>query len=57
MKAWVLHGINDLRFEETNTPIIGEKEVLLAVKAVGVCGSDIPRFLYGDLLLSTDTGA
>lgn len=46
MKAWVLHGINDLRFEETNTPIIGEKEVLLAVKAVGVCGSDIPRVFY-----------
>lgn len=43
MKAWVLHGINDLRFEETNTPIIGENEVLLAVKAVGICGSDIPR--------------
>ena len=46
MKAWVLHGINDLRFEETNTPVIGEKEVLLAVKAVGVCGSDIPRVFY-----------
>lgn len=46
MKAWVLHGINDLRFEEVNTPIIGENEVLLAVKAVGICGSDIPRVFY-----------
>lgn len=46
MKAWVLHGINDLRFEETNTPLIGEKEVLLAVKAAGICGSDIPRVFY-----------
>lgn len=46
MKAWVLHGINDLRFEETNTPIIGENEVLLAVKATGICGSDIPRIFY-----------
>ena len=46
MKAWVLHGINDLRLEELNSPIIGEKEVLLAVKAAGICGSDIPRVFY-----------
>lgn len=43
MKAWVLHGINDLRYGEVNSPTIGENEVLLAVKAAGVCGSDIPR--------------
>ena len=30
MKAWILHGINDLRFEEADAPIIGENEVLLA---------------------------
>ncbi len=47
MKAWVLHGINDLRFEEINTPIIGENEVLLSVKAAGICGN---------LLLSAHTG-
>lgn len=43
MKAWVLHHINDLRWEETDAPQIGENEVLVAVKAVGICGSDIPR--------------
>lgn len=46
MKAWVLHGINDLRLEEINTPTIGENEVLLAVKAAGICGSDIPRVFH-----------
>lgn len=46
MKAWVLHNINDLRFEEVNSPAIGENEVLLAVKAAGICGSDIPRVFY-----------
>lgn len=46
VKAWVLHGINDLRFENTNTPTIGENEALLAVKAVGICGSDIPRVFH-----------
>ena len=43
MKAWVLHDINDLRLEEVLTPAPGEKEVLVKVKAAGVCGSDIPR--------------
>lgn len=46
MKAWVLHGINDLRYEEVDSPIIGENEVLVAVKAAGICGSDIPRIFY-----------
>lgn len=46
VKAWVLHGINDLQFEEVNSPTAGENEVLLAVKAVGICGSDIPRVFY-----------
>lgn len=46
MKAWVLHGINDLRFEDINSPAMGENEILLAVKAVGICGSDIPRVFY-----------
>lgn len=46
MKAWVLHGINDLQLEEINSPAIGENEVLLAVKAAGICGSDIPRVFY-----------
>lgn len=46
MKAWVLHGINELKLEEVNTPIIGGSEVLLSVKAAGICGSDIPRIFY-----------
>lgn len=46
VKAWVLHDINDLRFEEAEVPDIGEKEVLVAVKAAGICGSDIPRVFY-----------
>ena len=43
MKAYVLHGINDLRFEEVGKPEIKANEVLVNVKAVGICGSDIPR--------------
>ena len=47
MKAWVLHGVNDFKYEEVDKPIVSEDEVLVEVKAVGICGSDIPR-VYKD---------
>ncbi len=43
MKAYVLHGINDLRYEDVNEPEIPEGWALVEVKAAGICGSDIPR--------------
>ncbi|MBO5487008.1 MAG: galactitol-1-phosphate 5-dehydrogenase [Eubacterium sp.] len=43
MKAWVLHGINDIKLECVEEPVLEEGEVLVAVKATGICGSDIPR--------------
>ena len=46
MKAWVLHNINDLKLEEAENPDLQDDEVLVAVKAAGICGSDIPRVFY-----------
>jgi len=43
MKAWVLHRAGNIRYEEVRKPEPGEGEVLVAVKAAGICGSDIPR--------------
>jgi L-iditol 2-dehydrogenase len=43
MKAWVLYGINDLRLIEVPTPTPKNGEVLVQVKAAGICSSDIPR--------------
>lgn len=43
MKAWVLHGIGDIRFEDVEEPDLQEGEVLIQVKVAGICGSDIPR--------------
>jgi L-iditol 2-dehydrogenase len=43
MNAWVLHGIDDFRYEQVNEPELKEDEVFVEVKAVGICGSDIPR--------------
>ncbi len=43
MKAYVLYGPNDIRYEEAAVPAPTAGEVLVEVKAAGVCGSDIPR--------------
>lgn len=43
MIALNLHGVGDLRYEEVPRPERKPGEVLLKIKAVGICGSDIPR--------------
>ena len=45
MKAAVLHGNEDLRYEEYPTPEVLPGTVRVHVRAVGICGSDIPRVL------------
>jgi L-iditol 2-dehydrogenase len=45
VKAAVLHANDDLRYEEYPKPILSSGEVLIKVKASGICGSDIPRVL------------
>ena len=41
MKALVLEEYNKLVFKDVETPVIKENEVLIKVKAVGICGSDV----------------
>ena len=45
MKAAVLHGNEDIRYEEYPTPEVKPGTVKVRVKAAGICGSDIPRVL------------
>ncbi len=45
MKAAVLYGQKDLRIEDIPKPEIDAGEVLVRVRATGICGSDIPRVL------------
>ncbi len=47
MKAAVLYGDYDMRYEEFETPHIKENCVKVKVCACGVCGSDIPRITAG----------
>lgn len=43
MKAGVVHGIEDIRFEDITKPVPKEGQVLIKVKYTGICGSDVPR--------------
>jgi L-iditol 2-dehydrogenase len=46
-RAAVLHGIGDLRIEEIARPEPGPHEVLVQIKSVGVCGSDVHYYEHG----------
>ena len=41
MKALVLKSYNNLIYEDIPAPQIGGQDVLVKVKACGICGSDI----------------
>jgi L-iditol 2-dehydrogenase len=41
MKAAMYHGLDDIRIENVSKPQIGSDEVLVEMKACGVCGSDL----------------
>lgn len=47
MKAGVVHGVRDIRYEEIEKPVPKAGEVLVRVKYTGICGSDIPRVNEG----------
>ncbi len=41
MKAAVFHGLSDVRCEEVPVPEPGPEEILVEMKACGICGSDL----------------
>ena len=47
MKAAMVYGPGDMRWEEVRTPQPRAGEVRVRVAACGVCGSDYPRILKG----------
>lgn len=47
MKAAVFHGPRDIRFEEIEKPTLEEGEVLVRVRACGICGSDLHTYRHG----------
>ncbi len=47
MKAAVLYSKGDIRYDDYEEPQVGPGKVKVHVRAVGVCGSDVPR-VWGD---------
>ncbi len=46
-QAAVLYAPHDIRIEERAVPKPGPREVLIEIKAVGVCGSDVHYYEHG----------
>ncbi len=47
MKAAVYHGPRDIRVEDIPRPAPGANEILIEVRACGICGSDLHTYRYG----------
>jgi L-idonate 5-dehydrogenase len=47
MKSYLLHGKQDLRLEERPIPEVLPHQVLIRVRRVGICGSDVHYFWHG----------
>lgn len=54
MRAAVLHGRGDLRIEEISRPEPGPGELLVAVDAAGVCGTDAHEYAHGPVMYPLD---
>ena len=48
MKVAVYHDLHDIRIEDRPEPKIGEDEILVQMKACGVCGSDLMDWYLRD---------
>ncbi len=49
MRAMFVHGPRDLRLGEMPKPQPGPGQVLVRVKSVGICGSDVHSYTYGEI--------
>jgi L-iditol 2-dehydrogenase len=49
MKAARIHGLRDVRIEEVPAPEPAPGDVLLRVRAIGICGSDLHYYLEGGI--------
>ncbi|KAF7793664.1 hypothetical protein EIP86_004779 [Pleurotus ostreatoroseus] len=45
--SFVLQGLEKVEFEDRPIPEIGDREVLVAVKKTGICGSDVHYLVHG----------
>jgi (R,R)-butanediol dehydrogenase/meso-butanediol dehydrogenase/diacetyl reductase len=53
MKALVLHGTKDLRYQDFPEPTIGKDDVRIRVKSSGLCHTDFNEYLNGPLYVAS----
>ena len=49
MRVLNIHGVNDVRLDPIDPPRPGQKDVVIKVKACGVCGSDLSYIKVGGI--------
>ena len=55
MKAARYHGRGDIRIEDVPAPVAADDELLLAVAAVGICGTDAAEFAHGPTMFPIES--
>lgn len=51
MKAVVVYGKEDFRYEDVPMPVVGDEEVLVRVRKCGICAAD-PKIFHGKAYFS-----
>jgi (R,R)-butanediol dehydrogenase/meso-butanediol dehydrogenase/diacetyl reductase len=49
MRLLNIHGVNDVRLDDYQRPDAGPKDVVVKMKAVGICGSDLSYIKFGGI--------
>ena len=49
MKLLNIHGVGDVRLDEYTRPAAGPKDVVVRMKATGICGSDLSYIKFGGM--------
>jgi len=50
MRVLNIHGVNDVRLDPVDPPRPGSKDVVVKVKACGICGSDLTYIKIGGIM-------
>lgn len=50
MRILNIHEVNDVRLDPKDAPVAGDKDVVVKVKACGICGSDLTYIKYGGIM-------
>src|ERR1700755_1384925 len=50
MRALNIHEVDDVRLDPKEPPKAGDNDVVVKMKAVGICGSDLTYIKYGGIM-------